>query len=153
MTYSNLTILRLKKREKVQGALGVVTALVSMYLFSVLGVEGKPTSGVIGGQFGLDFLAEEESGIACFVAHFDVIPQGQLEDGIAGRLSQFRIALHGFCPILGRFHAVEQFAQYRAILHAAVHALTVKWDNGVGSIAHQADGIAVVPRITLGHDQ
>ena len=43
MTYSNLTILRLKKKEKVQGALGVITALVSMYLFSVLGVEGAPT--------------------------------------------------------------------------------------------------------------
>ena len=39
MTYSNLAILRLKMKEKVQGTLGVVTALVSMYLFSVLGVE------------------------------------------------------------------------------------------------------------------
>ena len=29
-------------KEKVQGALGVITALVSMYLFSVLGVEGTP---------------------------------------------------------------------------------------------------------------
>ena len=42
MTYSNLAILRLKEKEKVQGALGVVTALASMYLFSVLGVEGTP---------------------------------------------------------------------------------------------------------------
>ena len=41
MTYSNLAILRLKMKEKVQGALGVVTALLSMYLFSVLGVEGE----------------------------------------------------------------------------------------------------------------
>ena len=40
MTYSNLAILRLKMKEKVQGAFGVVTALVAMYLFSVLGVEG-----------------------------------------------------------------------------------------------------------------
>jgi len=40
MTYSNLAILRLKMKEQVQGALGVVTALVSTYLFSVLGVEG-----------------------------------------------------------------------------------------------------------------
>ena len=39
-TYSNLAILRLKMKEKVQGSLGVVTALVAMYLFSVLGVEG-----------------------------------------------------------------------------------------------------------------
>ena len=43
MTYSNLVILRLKTREKVQGALGLVTALVSMYLFSVLGVGGEPS--------------------------------------------------------------------------------------------------------------
>ena len=42
ITYSNLAILRLKMKEKVQGALGVVAALVSMYLFSVLGVEGAP---------------------------------------------------------------------------------------------------------------
>ena len=42
MTYSNLAILRLKAKEKVQGALGVVTVLMSMYLFSVLGVEGAP---------------------------------------------------------------------------------------------------------------
>ena len=42
MTFSNLAILRLKVKEKVQGALGVVTALVAMYLFSVLGVEGAP---------------------------------------------------------------------------------------------------------------
>ena len=41
MTYSNLAILRLKVKEKVQGALGVITALASMYLFSVLGVEGE----------------------------------------------------------------------------------------------------------------
>ena len=34
-------------KEKVQGALGVVTALASMYLFSVLGVEGAP-NGLIG---------------------------------------------------------------------------------------------------------
>ena len=40
MTYSNLAILRLKVKEKVQGVFGLVTALVSMYLFSVLGVEG-----------------------------------------------------------------------------------------------------------------
>ena len=42
MTYTNLAILRLKLKEKVQGSLGVITALVSMYLFSVLGVEGAP---------------------------------------------------------------------------------------------------------------
>ena len=42
MTYTNLVILRLKAKEKVQGALGVITALVSMYLFSILGVEGAP---------------------------------------------------------------------------------------------------------------
>ena len=42
MTYSNLAILRLKMKEKVQGSLGVITALVAMYLFSILGVEGTP---------------------------------------------------------------------------------------------------------------
>jgi hypothetical protein len=47
MTYSNLAILRLKMKEKVQGALGVVTALVAMYLFSVLGVEGKRNETII----------------------------------------------------------------------------------------------------------
>ena len=54
MTYSNLAILRLKMKEKVQGALGVVTALVSMYVFSVLGVKGAPNGslgwvGLVGG--------------------------------------------------------------------------------------------------------
>ena len=47
ITYSNLAILRLKVKEKVQGALGVVTALVSMYLFSVLGVEGVPNKTIL----------------------------------------------------------------------------------------------------------
>ena len=47
MTYSNLAILRLKRKEKVQGALGVVTALASMYLFSVLGVEGVPNGSLL----------------------------------------------------------------------------------------------------------
>ena len=47
MTYSNLAILRLKMKEKVQGALGMVTALVSMYLFSVLGVEGAPNGSLL----------------------------------------------------------------------------------------------------------
>jgi len=42
ITYSNLAILRLRMKEKVQGALGVITALASMYLFSDLGVEGEP---------------------------------------------------------------------------------------------------------------
>ena len=46
MTCSNLAILRLKMKERVQGALGVVTALVSMYLFSVLGVEGAPDESI-----------------------------------------------------------------------------------------------------------
>ena len=50
VTYSNLAILRLKMKEKVQGAFGVVTALVAMYLFSVLGVEGAPndTNNLVG---------------------------------------------------------------------------------------------------------
>ena len=47
MTYYNLAILRLKRREKIQGALGVVTALVSMYMFSVLGVEGEPNGSLL----------------------------------------------------------------------------------------------------------
>ena len=47
MTYSNLAIFRLKKSEQVQGVLGVVTALVSMYLFSVLRVEGEPNELII----------------------------------------------------------------------------------------------------------
>ena len=42
LTYEKLVILRLKPRQKIQGALGVVTALTSMYLFSVLGVQGDP---------------------------------------------------------------------------------------------------------------
>ena len=47
MTYANMAILRLKKIEKVQGALGVNKALVSMYLFSVLGVEGAPNDTIL----------------------------------------------------------------------------------------------------------
>ena len=42
LTYKNLAILRLKRMQEIQGALGTVTALASMYLFSVLGVEGDP---------------------------------------------------------------------------------------------------------------
>ena len=50
LTHSNLAILKLEKREKVQGALGLVTTLASMYLFSVLGVRGYPnfTTYVVG---------------------------------------------------------------------------------------------------------
>ena len=44
LTYENLAILKLEMRQKIQGALGLVTALVSMYLFSVLGVQGDPNS-------------------------------------------------------------------------------------------------------------
>ena len=47
ITYSNLAILRMKMKEKVQGALGLVTALTSMYLFSVLGVEGAPNGSLL----------------------------------------------------------------------------------------------------------
>ena len=47
LTYSNLAILRLKMKEKVQGSLGVVTSLMSMYLFSVLGVEGVPNGSLL----------------------------------------------------------------------------------------------------------
>ena len=47
ITYSNLAILRLKMKEKVQGSLGVVTSLMSMYLFSVLGVEGVPNGSLL----------------------------------------------------------------------------------------------------------
>ena len=51
LTFENLAILKLKPKEKIQGALGVVTALASMYLFSILGVEGDPsiTIWVVGG--------------------------------------------------------------------------------------------------------
>ena len=44
LTFKNLAILMLKKTEKIQGDLGVVTALASMYLFSVLGVKGNPNA-------------------------------------------------------------------------------------------------------------
>ena len=47
MTYSNLAILRLKMKEKVQGVLGVITSLVSMYFFSVLGVEGTQNGSLL----------------------------------------------------------------------------------------------------------
>ena len=40
--YENLATLRLEKRQKTEGALGLVTALASMYLFSVSGVQGDP---------------------------------------------------------------------------------------------------------------
>ena len=43
MTYVSLALLRLEKKQMVQGIFGVVTVLVSMYLFSVLGVEAEPT--------------------------------------------------------------------------------------------------------------
>eukprot|EP00518_Triparma_eleuthera_P013574 CAMPEP_0182476708 /NCGR_PEP_ID=MMETSP1319-20130603/29577_1 /TAXON_ID=172717 /ORGANISM="Bolidomonas pacifica, Strain RCC208" /LENGTH=96 /DNA_ID=CAMNT_0024677817 /DNA_START=37 /DNA_END=324 /DNA_ORIENTATION=+ len=36
LMFTNIATLKFKIKEKVQGALGVVTALVSMYLFSVL---------------------------------------------------------------------------------------------------------------------
>ena len=53
VTYADLAILKLGTRQKVQGALGVITALTSMYLFSILGVEGPPNvslwqSGAVG---------------------------------------------------------------------------------------------------------
>ena len=56
LTYENLAILRLKWRQKVQGALGLVTALASMYLFSVLGVQGEP-NGLIRILGGVGFVA------------------------------------------------------------------------------------------------
>eukprot|EP00518_Triparma_eleuthera_P009738 CAMPEP_0182469246 /NCGR_PEP_ID=MMETSP1319-20130603/16781_1 /TAXON_ID=172717 /ORGANISM="Bolidomonas pacifica, Strain RCC208" /LENGTH=61 /DNA_ID=CAMNT_0024669527 /DNA_START=1 /DNA_END=182 /DNA_ORIENTATION=+ len=52
MTYSNLAILRLKVKEKVQGAVGVITVLVAMYLFSVLGVEGAPNETIFWVELG-----------------------------------------------------------------------------------------------------
>ena len=42
LTWLNLALLDLKKREKMQGTLGLFTALNSMYLFSALGVQGEP---------------------------------------------------------------------------------------------------------------
>ena len=57
MTYSNLAILRLKVKEMVQGALGVITALASMYLFSFLGVEGEYNATILWmGSAGLETL-------------------------------------------------------------------------------------------------
>ena len=60
-TFSNLAVLRLFVREKVQGALGVVTAMVSMYLFSLLGVEGQPNETIfwvgVGGALALGIAA------------------------------------------------------------------------------------------------
>ena len=51
ITYKNLVMLRLKKRQKIQGALGVVTVMTSMYSFSVSGVQGDQdyTIYVVGG--------------------------------------------------------------------------------------------------------
>ena len=43
LTYDNLSILRLKWKEKIQGVLAVVTVITSMFLFSVLGVQGDPS--------------------------------------------------------------------------------------------------------------
>ena len=42
MTYKDIAILRTKWWQKMQGALGFVSAMTAMYLFSVLGAEGMP---------------------------------------------------------------------------------------------------------------
>ena len=42
LTTASQANFRLKNRQKIQGALGEVTALASMYLFSILGVQGDP---------------------------------------------------------------------------------------------------------------
>ena len=85
MTYSNLAILRLKRREKIQGALGVVTALVAMYLFSVLGVEGEPNETIIwvGGAGGLTLLIAMLIEFACIASGRSV----STGDGQAGSSS------------------------------------------------------------------
>lgn len=54
LTYSNLAVMKLNRREKVQGTLTLLTALISMYLFSNLGVEAArsnfvPLAGGVGG--------------------------------------------------------------------------------------------------------
>ena len=41
LTYENLGILRLKKREKFKRAFGLLTVLTSIYIFSSLGIPGK----------------------------------------------------------------------------------------------------------------
>ena len=48
LTYINLAALSLTWRQTIQGALVAMTALASMYLFSVLGVEGLPNGLVFG---------------------------------------------------------------------------------------------------------
>ena len=82
MTYSNLAILRLKIKEKVQGALGVITALVAMYLFSVLGVEGAPNGSLkwMAGAGGLTLL------VAAFIELASIAfgRSGSTGDGQAG---------------------------------------------------------------------
>ena len=85
MTYSNLAILRLKMKEKVQGSLGVVTALVSMYLFSVLGVEGAPNETIIwvGLACGVTMLIAALIEFASIVFGRSVSPS----DGQAGSIS------------------------------------------------------------------
>ena len=85
ITYSNLAILRLKVKEKVQGALGVVTALASMYGFSVLGVEGAPNE-IVGKVGGVGALT---SGVAALIEFASIAfgRSGSAEDDQEGSLS------------------------------------------------------------------
>ena len=54
LTHVNLAILRLKWRQNIGRALGFITALASIYLFSVLGVNGMPNENVyVNGLVGL----------------------------------------------------------------------------------------------------
>jgi len=89
MTYINLAILRLKMKEKVQGALGVIVVLASMFLFSVLGVEGTPNETINWvGAAGMGTL-----GIAGFIegallAFSRSVPTGDGQAGSSGSLGQ-----------------------------------------------------------------
>ena len=82
MTYQHLAILKLKVKEKVQGALVLVTALASMYLFSALGVRGTPNRSI----FWAGVAGAMTLGVAALREFFSVVSRSSQTtgDGLAG---------------------------------------------------------------------
>ena len=88
LTYENLAILRLKKRQKIQGSLVLITVMASMYLFSVLGVKGDPNESVFvtGGSGAITL------GLAVLIEMFTLVKRSGTEEptGTSSGLGDFK---------------------------------------------------------------
>src|SRR4030095_5503480 len=79
-----------------------------------------------------------------FIAHLNEITDRQIGERVGIFFSALEIFGKCAFAIIGKF--IQAFVENDAIFECGVHSLPIKWNDGMGRIAEQANPVTVIPR-------